>query len=158
MPPCFYWLDNGRRSHETPLRKNYGSVIALYKKSRESPAFLYFIRKTRLFALLSQIGRIAHHHIFVDANRHVVVDFDQHIYVLHLLDRTVDSAGGDDFLSFFECVTEFHQLFLPFLLRTYHEKIHHRKNQHHHNQQRRARSSGSRSLEHNCCQIHNNQY
>ena len=36
MPPCFYWLDNGRRSHETPLRKNYGSVIALYKKSRES--------------------------------------------------------------------------------------------------------------------------
>ena len=63
MPPCFYWLDNGRRSHETPLRKNYGSVIALYKKSRESPAFLYFIRKTRLFALLSQIGRIAHHHI-----------------------------------------------------------------------------------------------
>ena len=93
--------------------------------------------------------------VFVDPDSHVAIDFDQNVILLHLFDRTVDTAGRYDFLPFLERVAEFHQLFLTLLLRTDHKEIHHGENQHHHNQKRGASSAGrSGSLKHNCHQIH----
>jgi len=45
--------------------------------------------------LFLQIGRIGHDHVLVDTQRHVAVDLDQQRALLDLLDRTVNTAGGN---------------------------------------------------------------
>ena len=52
--------------------------------------------------LFLQIGRIGHDHVLVDTQRHVAVDLDQQRALLDLLDRTVNTAGGNDLVAFFE--------------------------------------------------------
>lgn len=51
---------------------------------------------------LLEIRRVGDDHVLVDAQRDVAVDLDQKRRLLHLLDRAVDAAGGDDLVALFQ--------------------------------------------------------
>lgn len=94
---------------------------------------LSYFRLNRL--LLLQTRRIGYNHVLVDAQRHVAVHLQEERRLLDLLDRGVDTAGGDHLVALLEVVAELLHLLAALGLGTPHEEPHHEEHQTDHDQE-----------------------
>ena len=88
--------------------------------------------RAKMLCVLLRVGIVLHERSLVHRNGDVLVDVEGHAGTLDLVDRAVDAADGDHFVTLLEAVTELVHLFLLLLLRTDHEKPHDHKDQHEH--------------------------